>query len=49
VAVGNECKSSSTELKSVDAVCKCDKEYEDVPKKRTPSLRQQKIVNRFGC
>ncbi|GKC91726.1 hypothetical protein Tco_1152375, partial [Tanacetum coccineum] len=31
VVVGNECKSSSTELKSVDAVYKCDKEYEDVP------------------
>ncbi|GJQ91195.1 hypothetical protein Tco_0002334 [Tanacetum coccineum] len=27
----------------------CDKEYEDVPKNRTPSLRQRKIVNRFGC
>ncbi|GJV02585.1 hypothetical protein Tco_1336154, partial [Tanacetum coccineum] len=49
VAVGNECKSSSTELKSVDAVYKCDKEYEDVPKKRTLSSRQRKIVNRFGC
>ncbi|GJZ66518.1 hypothetical protein Tco_0623214 [Tanacetum coccineum] len=49
VVVGNECKSSSTELKSVDAVYKCDKEYEDVPKKRTPSSRQRKIVNRFGC
>ncbi|GJT51042.1 hypothetical protein Tco_0977199 [Tanacetum coccineum] len=32
-----------SELKSVDAVYKCDKEYEDVPKKRTPSSRQQKI------
>ncbi|GJX29267.1 WVD2-like protein 4 [Tanacetum coccineum] len=49
VLVGNECKSSSTELKSVDVVYKCDKEYEDVPKKRTPSSRQRKIVNRFGC
>ncbi|GKE17548.1 hypothetical protein Tco_1425125, partial [Tanacetum coccineum] len=49
VAVGNECKSSLTELKSVDAVYKCDKEYEDVPKKHTPSSRQRKIVNRFGC
>ncbi|GJV43193.1 hypothetical protein Tco_1427729 [Tanacetum coccineum] len=49
VVVGNECKSSSTELKSVDAVYKCDKEYEDVPKKRTPSSWQWKIVNRFGC
>ncbi|GJR79414.1 hypothetical protein Tco_0150199 [Tanacetum coccineum] len=49
VVVGNECKSSSTELKSVDAVYKCDKEYEDVPKKRTLSSRQRKIVNRFGC
>ncbi|GJW65502.1 hypothetical protein Tco_0117386 [Tanacetum coccineum] len=49
VVVGNECKSSSAELKSVDAVYKCDKEYEDVPKKRTPSSRQWKIVNRFGC
>ncbi|GKC66078.1 hypothetical protein Tco_1098676, partial [Tanacetum coccineum] len=49
VVVGNECKFSSTELKSVDAVYKCDKEYEDVPKKRTPSSRQKKIVNRFGC
>nr|GEV56305.1 hypothetical protein [Tanacetum cinerariifolium] len=48
VYVGNECKSSLTELKSVDAIYKCDKEYEDVPKKRTPSSRQQKIVNRFG-
>ncbi|GJS74155.1 hypothetical protein Tco_0706996 [Tanacetum coccineum] len=49
VVVGNECKSSSTELKSVDAVYKCDKEYEDVPKKHTPSSWQRKIVNRFGC
>ncbi|GKC19946.1 RNA-directed DNA polymerase, eukaryota, reverse transcriptase zinc-binding domain protein [Tanacetum coccineum] len=49
VAVGNECKSSSTELKSVEAAYKCDKEYEDVPKKRTPSSEQRKIVNRFGC
>ncbi|GJS79428.1 hypothetical protein Tco_0729309 [Tanacetum coccineum] len=49
VVVGNECKSSSTELKSVDEIYKCDKEYEDVPKKRTPSLRQRKIVNIFRC
>nr|GEX81681.1 hypothetical protein [Tanacetum cinerariifolium] len=48
VVVGNECKSLSTELKSVDTFYKCDKEYEDVPKKRTPSLWQHKIVNRFG-
>nr|GEV07650.1 probable 1-deoxy-D-xylulose-5-phosphate synthase 2, chloroplastic [Tanacetum cinerariifolium] len=48
VAVVNECKSSSTELKSVDVVYKCDKEYEDVPNKRTPSSRQWKVVNRFG-
>ncbi|GJY90038.1 transposase, MuDR, plant [Tanacetum coccineum] len=47
--VGNECKSLSTVLKSVDVVYKCDKEYEDVPKKRTPSSRKCKIVNRFGC
>ncbi|GJX34731.1 hypothetical protein Tco_0246288 [Tanacetum coccineum] len=49
VVVGNECKSSSTELKSVDEIYKCDKEYEDVPKKRTPSSRQRKIVNIFRC
>ncbi|GKA42775.1 hypothetical protein Tco_0735435, partial [Tanacetum coccineum] len=42
-------KFENTELKSVDVVYKCDKEYEDVPKKRTPSSRQRKIVNRFGC
>nr|GFB34637.1 hypothetical protein [Tanacetum cinerariifolium] len=47
VAVGNECESLSTELKSVDTVYKCDKEYEYVPKKRTPLSRQQKTVNRF--